>query len=136
MQDDCMGHEAERGQKVIEKKGVYGSGMEHLKSGTVGAYQELREAADLLSKGYDVFRAVSPSCTCDLIALNSSVAIKVEVRTGHINAKGEPHCPQYSFRADCFAIALRDKIVYKPNLFSEHAKNGLTTRKRPCLKPQ
>jgi len=54
-----------------------------LTSGTTGAIGELLVAADLLQKGYHVFRAQSPSCPCDLAILKDNRLLRVEVRTGH-----------------------------------------------------
>ena len=41
---------------------------------TIGAISELMVSADLLKKGYEVFRAVSPSCSCDLAILRDTKA--------------------------------------------------------------
>jgi hypothetical protein len=55
-------------------------------TGTVGAISEMVVAADLMLRGYSVFRALSPSCYCDLIASNESGEVfHVEVRTGYFN---------------------------------------------------
>lgn len=58
-------------------------------SGTVGAIGELRAAAELLSKGYEVFRAVSQSCSCDLAILKDDELLRVEVRTGFYSPNGK-----------------------------------------------
>ncbi len=50
-------------------------------TGTMGAIGELRVAAELLSKGYEVFRAVSPACSCDLAVLKNGQLLRIEVRT-------------------------------------------------------
>ena len=39
-------------------------------------------AVDLMKRGYEVFRALSPACSCDLIALGPFGALRIEVRTG------------------------------------------------------
>lgn len=39
--------------------------------GTVGAISEMMVASDLMGKGFSVFRALSPSCFCDLIAVKN-----------------------------------------------------------------
>lgn len=50
---------------------------------TVGAISELIAGADLLRLGYAVFRALSPSCPCDLIAMApDGTILRIEVRTG------------------------------------------------------
>ena len=52
-----------------------------LSASTVGAISELAVCSDLLSKGYDVFRSVSPAAPCDLIAHKEGKLIRVEVKT-------------------------------------------------------
>ena len=53
-----------------------------LSSGTVGAVSELCVSSFLLNLGYSVFRALSPSCYCDLIATKNGIIYEIEVRTG------------------------------------------------------
>lgn len=53
-----------------------------LPSGTVGAISEILVSADLMKKGWDVYRALSPSSYCDLIAIKNDTILKLEVRTG------------------------------------------------------
>jgi hypothetical protein len=56
----------------------------NLPAGTVGAISEILAAADLMKRGYDVFRALSPSCSCDLIAIAAGQPpLRIEVRTGN-----------------------------------------------------
>lgn len=52
-----------------------------ISSSTVGAVGELRVAADLLTKGFEVFRALSPTCSCDLLAMKDGRIIRIECRT-------------------------------------------------------
>lgn len=56
-----------------------------ISSGSVGAMSELFVCGELLKKGYAVFRSLSPSCFCDLIAIKGSSQLVVEVRTGYIH---------------------------------------------------
>jgi hypothetical protein len=49
---------------------------------TIGAIGELTVCADLMRKGFNVFRAVSPACYCDLIATHGPTTLVIEVRTG------------------------------------------------------
>jgi len=82
--------------------------------GTVGAIGELRVASDLLMKGYDVFRAMSPSCSCDLIIKRDSSIQRVEVRTGTIK-DGKPYCVASHFtspNADIVARVFPEEIIY------------------------
>jgi Holliday junction resolvase len=42
---------------------------------------ELFVCFDLLKNGYSVFRSVSPSCFCDVIAIKDGIVKKFEIRT-------------------------------------------------------
>jgi len=54
-------------------------------TGTIGAINELYVSSDLMARGLSVFRALSPSCKCDLIVMLHNGDLKrVEVKTGHI----------------------------------------------------
>jgi hypothetical protein len=53
-----------------------------LTSGTKGAMAELMACVDLMRKGYEVFRALSPSSNCDILAIKDGVVHLYEVRTG------------------------------------------------------
>jgi len=54
-------------------------------SGTIGAINELYVSSDLMARGLSVFRALSPSCKCDLIVMLDNGELKrLEVKTGHI----------------------------------------------------
>ncbi len=65
-----------------------------LPTGTVGSISELAVSCELMTKGYSVFRALSPSCFCDLIICKGDVSYKVEVRTGYIGTNGILHYPK------------------------------------------
>ena len=83
--------------------------------GTKGAIGEYAVCVDLLRQGWEVFKAVSPSCSCDLIIQNKDGAKRVEVRTGRTNLYGTVNTVR-KHKADVLAIVLRDKIVYEPPL--------------------
>lgn len=57
--------------------------------GTVGAISELRVATDLMSNGFHVFRALSPSCPCDLAIVKGSKLVRVEVTSGTLTIYGK-----------------------------------------------
>lgn len=57
-----------------------------LSTGVSGACGELAVSVDLLRRGYEVFRAVSPACSCDLVALKDGKSYRVEVRTSQAGA--------------------------------------------------
>lgn len=73
--------------------------------GTVGAISELRAATYFLERGYAVFRALSPSCFCDLIAIKDSEVKKVEVRTGYVSVAGKlTYSKLLNGNPSCFAV--------------------------------
>lgn len=55
---------------------------------TIGAISEILVSADLLSYGCEVFRAMSPSCSCDLAVLYKNRLYRVEVKTGCLTPAG------------------------------------------------
>jgi PD-(D/E)XK endonuclease len=100
-------------------------------TGTVGAISELVVSADLLKLGYDVFRAVSQSCPCDLIAMAHGRAIRVEVRTGSYRTNGELWWSSTAgerHRYDVMAVAAPSGLVeYFPPLCPEGEDIGAET---------
>lgn len=46
-----------------------------------GALSELIASADLIKNGYEVYRALSPSSFCDLLAIKNGEIFKLEIRT-------------------------------------------------------
>ena len=102
----------------------YADAVEPVSTMTSGAIHELRVAVDLMSRGYAVFRALSPHSPCDLIAyLPGRVPLRVEVRSAHRSPytgvvqrparMGEDH------RFDVLAMVLLNDIVYDPSLESQ-----------------
>jgi hypothetical protein len=60
-------------------KGRHSAGAIYLSSGQQGAISEMLVSVDLMARGWDVFRAVSPHASCDLVAVNGQRALRVEV---------------------------------------------------------
>lgn len=89
-------------------------------SATTGAISELRVAVDLLAKGYDVFRALSPNCPCDLAILKENKLLRVEVRTAFISITSKIYKTKSQRddknNIDVYAWVLPDKITYEPEL--------------------
>lgn len=54
-------------------------------SGSVGAISELAASVDLMKKGFEVYRALSPASSCDILALKDGKIYDFEVRTGYRN---------------------------------------------------
>lgn len=55
---------------------------DNVANGTVGAISELLVCADLMKKGWEVFRALSPHSNSDVLALRDGLLLKLEIRTG------------------------------------------------------
>lgn len=92
-----------------------------LSTATVGAINELTASADLARQGFDVFRAVSPSASCDLVALKATVSLRIEVRTGRVTVDGKLTWPKEARgRFDHFAVVTWDNgnpcVFYIPAL--------------------
>lgn len=90
-----------------------------LPTGTVGAIGEMVVCADLLRKGYEVFRAVAGSASCDLAVLKNGKLVRVEVTTGHRTIGGGVGHPNKSKskaagKHDILAVAIGDKVIYDP----------------------
>ena len=91
-------------------------------TGTVGAIAELGVAIDLLRKGFHVFRALSPNCSCDLAIVADTQLYRVEVKTGHRDKDGHPSPPYVKKHKrelfDIIATVLHDtnEIIYTPAL--------------------
>jgi predicted nucleic acid-binding Zn ribbon protein len=93
-----------------------------LSSGTSGALKELAVCIDLMKMGWNVFRAVSPSCPCDLMIAKDSFSLRVEVKTGYVNLDGSIR--HSGFRTDenkmfpdIIAIVMGDgTVIYQPSL--------------------
>lgn len=48
---------------------------------TLGAKSELLVSAWLLNRGFDVYRSVSPSSACDIVAIKKEKVYKIDVKT-------------------------------------------------------
>ena len=88
---------------------------------SVGASAELVVAADLLNRGYQVFRSVSAHAECDLVILKDGRLLTVEVRTSQRKMSGEVSLSPLNvrMRADIGAIVVfmgRTEITYVPPL--------------------
>ena len=94
-------------------------------SGTVGAISELMVSSDLMKKGFAVFRALSPNCICDLIAIKNGGFFRVEVTTGYKSQKNKiSHAKKKSKsdgRCDIIAIYIRNtnEVSYEATTSTE-----------------
>jgi hypothetical protein len=101
-----------------KKSSPWASNYKGLPTGSIGAIGELRASADLLAKGYEVFRALSAHCSCDLAILKDRRLLRIEVRTGQINLQtGTRSTPKpKEVRYDVLCIVFPDGIEYQPPL--------------------
>jgi hypothetical protein len=106
--------------------------MDKLSPGTKGALNELIVTTDLLSKGYEVFRSVSPSTSCDLVAQKFGILTRIEVRSGYMTDSGK-----LTFKYDLVDYKHSDTIAVVLNtgdihyLSPEEAKTNKLTSNRP-----
>ena len=50
---------------------------------TVGSVSEYVVAINLLQRGFEVFKSLSPTCSCDIICMKNGNLKKIEVKTGY-----------------------------------------------------
>lgn len=91
-----------------------------------GTRHELVVCVDLMAKGYEMYKAMSPGASCDLIAVKGGKIIRVEVATatGYLRDGRIAHSHLYDAkrnktnRYDLLAIVFRDSmnITYQPAL--------------------
>ena len=68
------------------------SGLD-IPSASVGSISEMMVCADMLRKGYHVFRTVSNASFCDVVAIKGNEIMFIEVRTGYITNAGKLSFP-------------------------------------------
>jgi len=95
-----------------KETGTYYSDGKLLPSSVTGAIHELLVCAELMKRGYYVFRAQSPACPCDLVAMKDGDLFKIEVTTGR-NSTSKLSFPKKkgSYLFDFMAIVLKDNSI-------------------------
>jgi hypothetical protein len=83
---------------------------------STGAASELIVCADMLQRGYEVFRAESPACSCDLLVMKDGKVSRVEVRTGLRDKRSGKlsYSPGGVHDVMAIVIAPRNEIIYIP----------------------
>ena len=61
----------------------------------IGAKNELVVAADLIEKGFNVFRSLTPNAPFDLVAYRNKRLYRIEVKTAKLNSDGTRRNQQY-----------------------------------------
>lgn len=97
-------------------------------SATTGAISEYIVVVDLLRRGYNVFRAASPACSCDLVVLLSTGIKRIEVRTAYTSVStGVLTAPigQHDHgRFDILALVYHGtRIAYYPQLPDDNSEH-------------
>jgi hypothetical protein len=81
---------------------------------TTGSVSELVAAADLMRRGCDVFRQLSYTMSCDLVAQLNGELLRVEVRTGRRTASGKVYCGRQGKGCyDILAIVIGNEVIYE-----------------------
>jgi hypothetical protein len=100
-----------------EKYGLQRGYPENISTGTAGAISELKVSIDLLGKGYEVFRALSQSCSADLAILYERKLLTIEVRSTQRKKNGNfSKHPIKNHKADIGALVWGNEIIYIPEL--------------------
>lgn len=98
------------------------SEWEKISPGKSGAVSELVVSADLLTRGYEVFRAVAQDGSCDMIILKNGSLQRVEVRTGYKTDDGKIKATTTRLdpkKYDVLAIVIAGReICYHPDIAS------------------
>jgi len=85
---------------------------------TTGTINEFKVAIDLLRRGYQVFKAISPGAICDLMIYKDHQLVRVEVTTGsRVNGKLSHTKSHAKDKYDLLCVVVRDEIVYIPEVF-------------------
>lgn len=89
----------------------------HLVASDVGALAELVVCVDLIRRGYQVFRAVSPAAPCDLMAITPDGTFRVEVKAARRTDRGlEYDKPKDQTRYDVLALVVNGvEVMYRPD---------------------
>jgi len=93
-------------------KAEYKRSRINVKTSTLGAINELKVATDLMSKKYNVFRALDPSCKYDFIIEKDGNISKLQVKTGRRNQKNKLCFPKDKYDADITAVVIDNEIIY------------------------
>lgn len=105
-----------RGENATPKIKITTNTGSHI---NIGAASEMLVCADLLARGYSVFRSVSGHASCDLICYKKDdleKLIRVEVRTAKKIKDNIVYAKPDGKRYDLLALAVHGEVVYVPPL--------------------
>lgn len=78
-----------------------------LSSNIVGAISEYVVASELMSLGYEVFKAMATNAFCDLIACSPEKNYRIEVKTGYVSTTGKVTFPKSDKKIDVYGVYIR-----------------------------
>ncbi len=99
-----------------------------ISTGSFGALSELMASQHLILQNFHVFRAVSPSCPCDLVVMKNQLLLRVEVTTGRRHVANQKiHFPaKDTAYFDILAVVVIEEnlVVFTPDLssFTDHVR--------------
>ena len=105
-----------RATNYNKRVAIRGSG---LPTATTGVISELVVACDLLRRGFEVFRAVSGACSCDLAVIKNGKLLRIEVKTSYKNKyTGKLIVPGHKKQnLDILAVVVNgSEVTYLPEL--------------------
>jgi hypothetical protein len=92
----------------------------HCKSGSIGACAEIVVCADLLRRGYDVYRSISPNADCDLIVGQRGALVRVEVKSAKVKGNRTTYHRHKLCKTKYDVLAIvslnENRILYTPDL--------------------
>lgn len=91
------------------------------KMGSIGACAEMVVCVDLLRRGYDVFRSVSPNSECDLIVSHKGKLCRVEVKSARYAGRrrmeyGRKRLNKTKFDVLALVFLRDNSVCYQPSL--------------------
>ena len=86
--------------------------------GTVGAIAELEVSQDLMKKGFDVYRALSPQSKSDVVAIKKDKILILEIRSGYKSRCNTIYYSKNGIRSPQLVVYIHrtGEIIYKPKL--------------------
>lgn len=95
--EHCQSHTKTCSSSCRKKRAanIYGRDTKlKLPPNTIGSVSEMEAAIYLMKRGYDVFRSLSLTSSCDLVAVKNNKFLRIEVKTGYRNPQtNNVNCP-------------------------------------------
>lgn len=76
---------------ILRPLGIFGASGKHLPQ-IRGCVAEMQVTADLLCRGFEVFRPVHPFSSCDLVYVSEGRLVRVEVKSTTLDSDNFPTC--------------------------------------------